>query len=214
MYDSGIKTKSAITLKMEDGYSIKRIRRSLMTLGEYNNLRGWNIPDNEDPKTDGYLIEYLDGGKPNTDLYSNYISWSPKDVCDDNFSEISDVEIDSIEVKHDLLSNKYTSVHCEPKNKQIFNAPHHFMVKSVKDPEEILSFIDFQCGPIKVNGVNGVMNEDLLIMVLERLNCFQESNFRCRENSIAITKIEEALLWLRKRTMGRERKGIEGTHKI
>lgn len=35
---------------------------------------------------------------------------------------------------------------------------------------------------------------------------------RCRENSMAITKLEEALLWLRKRTMGREQRGVEGTH--
>ena len=41
---------------------------------------------------------------------------------------------------------------------------------------------------------------------------FQDSEFECRENAVAITKLEEALLWLRKRTIGREKRGVEGTH--
>jgi hypothetical protein len=51
-----------------------------MTLGEYNKYRGWTIPEDEDPSTEGVLIEYLDGGKPNHDLHQGYISWSPMDV--------------------------------------------------------------------------------------------------------------------------------------
>lgn len=113
------------------------------------------------------------------------------------------------EVKHDLLTNKYTKVFHEDEDKILFNAPHNF---SVQDNEgNILSHIDFQCGPIKENGVNGVANEDLLVMVLTRLEGFQNSEFRCRENALAITKIEETLLWLRKRTMSRENRGVEGT---
>ena len=48
--------------------------------------------------------------------------------------------------------------------------------------------------------------------IADRLEHFQNSEFRCRENALAITALEEALLWLRKRTMGRERRGVEGTH--
>jgi hypothetical protein len=35
----------------------------------------------------------------------------------------------------------------------------------------------------------------------------------CRENSIAITKLDEAILWLNARTNRREAEGVEGTHK-
>jgi len=56
------------------------------------------------------------------------------------------------------------------------------------------------------------MNEDLICMVIDRLEHFQNSEFACRENALAITKLEEALLWLRKRTMSREQRGVEGTH--
>ena len=62
--------------------------------------------------------------------------------------------------------------------------------------------------------MNGVCNEDLIVMAIRRLEGFQNSEFKCRENACAITKLEEALLWLRKRTMGRENRGVEGTHKV
>ena len=78
----------------------------------------------------------------------------------------------------------------------------------------MLAQIHFQEGPVKENGVNGVANEDLLVMVVRRLQGFQESEFKCRENAMAITKIEEALLWLRKRTMGRENRGVVGTSAV
>ena len=116
------------------------------------------------------------------------------------------------ELKRDLLTNKYTKVFYEEESEQHYNAPHHFIVKDLDG--KMLSKIDFQEGPIKETGVNGVCNEDLINMVIERLESFQNSDFRCRENALAITKLEEALLWLRKRTMGREQRGVEGTHKM
>ena len=121
-----------------------------------------------------------------------------------------------IRLQHDLLTGKYTAVYHESDYK--FNAPHRFSVESVpqkeNDPIAILAQITFQEGPIKEFGVNGVCNEDVIAMVIARLCGFQQSEFACRENDIAITKLEEALLWLRKRTIGRESRGIEGTHKI
>lgn len=117
----------------------------------------------------------------------------------------------SEELKNDLLTNKYTKVFHEKNFTN--NAPHHFSVRTAEDGRA-LGFVDFQEGPIKEAGINGVMNEDLLVMVLTRLEHFQNSDFACKENAMAIQKIEEALLWLRKRTTGRENKGIEGTHTI
>lgn len=45
---------------------------------DYNVFRGWTVPDDEDGSDPGYLVEYLDGGKPNTPHYAGYVSWSPK----------------------------------------------------------------------------------------------------------------------------------------
>jgi hypothetical protein len=115
-------------------------------------------------------------------------------------------------LEHDLLTTKYTEVFHEEDFK--FNAPHRFSVSTTQEPSDILADIHFQEGPIKECGVNGVCNEDLIAMVICRLEHFQKSEFACRENALAITKLEEALLWLRKRTMGRDRRGVEGTHII
>lgn len=115
-----------------------------------------------------------------------------------------------------LLTNKYTQVLQEENFS--YNAPHRFIVAKATHeegkPPEPLAEIHFQEGPIKECGVNGVCNEDLIAMVISRLEHFQNSEFRCRENALAITKLEEAMLWLRKRTMDREARGVEGTHKV
>jgi hypothetical protein len=125
-----------------------------------------------------------------------------------------------MELKHNLLTNKYTRIFYEDKEVQKYGAPHHFVIRVVASQETpvqetpVLAKIDFQEGPIGEHGVNGMANEDALHMVLARLNAFQGTEFKCKENAMAITKIEEALLWLRARTMGREKRGIEGTHTV
>jgi hypothetical protein len=113
-------------------------------------------------------------------------------------------------LEHDLLTTKYTEVYHEENFS--YNAPHRFSVSTTQEPSTVLADIHFQEGPIKECGVNGVCNEDLIAMVICRLEHFQKSEYSCRENALAITKLEESLLWLRKRTMGREQRGVEGTH--
>ena len=115
-------------------------------------------------------------------------------------------------LQSDLITNKYTTVYHEKDFK--YNAPHSFVVCESNKEDEIVGSIHFQEGPIKECGVNGVCNEDLIAMVICRLEHFQQSEYKCRENACAITKLEEALMWLRKRTIGRENKGIEGTNKV
>lgn len=115
-------------------------------------------------------------------------------------------------LESDLITNKYTSViYTGGKNNE--KEPSVFIVLKSENNEELMK-IKFQDGAIKENGVNGVMNEDLIAMVIKRLEFWQTTQFKCRENACAITKLEESLMWLRKRTVARERKSIEGTHKI
>ena len=125
-----------------------------------------------------------------------------------------------VELVHPLLTQDYTKILLEGSFK--FNAPHLFKVIKA-EPETtgknkgnnlVVGIVHFQEGPIKENGVNGVSNEDLLGMVLVRLEHFQNSAYRCRENALAITKIEEALMWLRKRTNARVTRGVEGTSNV
>lgn len=65
---------------MERYLGIKEVKAKPMTRQEYNELRGWTLPANEDGNDKGYLVEYVDGGKANTEQYAGYVSWSPEDV--------------------------------------------------------------------------------------------------------------------------------------
>ena len=55
----------------------KIIKAKPMTRGEYNHYRGWDIPENENPEDNGYLVEYSDG----------YQSWSPEKQFKDAYRE-------------------------------------------------------------------------------------------------------------------------------
>lgn len=71
-----------------------------------------------------------------------------------------------------------------------------------------LSF-NLQNGPVKEKGVNGCQVDTLIEaakVILEGLN----KEFPCRENATAITKLDEALLWLMKRKLDREKRSVEG----
>lgn len=72
-------------------------------------------------------------------------------------------------------------------------------------------FIKFQNGPIKETGVNGCHNEDLLAIVIDRLQNFQSGKLACDENEAALCFLKKALWWLNKRTEDRTKRAVEGT---
>ena len=59
-----------------------------MSRGSYNTYRGWELPADENGDDEGYLVEYMDGGKPNHPDHKGYISWSPKEQFDNAYREI------------------------------------------------------------------------------------------------------------------------------
>ena len=58
----------------------KLVQARPMTRGAYNRYRGWEIPADENPEDEGYLIQYPDG----------YVSWSPKGMFDHSYLEVDD----------------------------------------------------------------------------------------------------------------------------
>jgi hypothetical protein len=84
--------------------------------------------------------------------------------------------------------------------------PHNFIY--VRHDKNSLSFT-IQNGPIQEAGVNGCQVNEVIQaakIIIEGLNL----KFPCRENSVAITKLDEALMWLDKRKKDRETRGVEG----
>jgi hypothetical protein len=96
-------------------------------------------------------------------------------------------------------------------------AEHYYEIRhpDPKSPEcQAIQGIHFQEGPIAEAGVNGISGEALLAIVADRLTCFQMGAYACRENAIALTKIQEAMHWLHHRTRERAARGVEGTRKV
>ena len=70
---------------MQQYTGTKVIKAKEMSRGEYNKLRGWVTPSDENPEDAGYLVEYVGQGNPNHADFSNYISWSPKQVFEEAY---------------------------------------------------------------------------------------------------------------------------------
>lgn len=64
---------------------------------------------------------------------------------------------------------------------------------------------------------NGAFVETVVDVCKKRLEFYQTASngkFACRENAVAITKLDEALMWLQRRTENREKRAVEGTHEV
>ena len=70
---------------MQQYTGTKVIKAKELSRGEYNNLRGWVTPSDENPDDAGYLVEYVGQGNPNHADFANYISWSPKQVFEEAY---------------------------------------------------------------------------------------------------------------------------------
>jgi hypothetical protein len=76
--------------------------------------------------------------------------------------------------------------------------------------EQHYFWIMFQCGPVSEFGVNGTTIEKIIEVLIERLEGFQKGPFKCTENTIAITHLQESLYWLEMRRKDRVDRGVEG----
>lgn len=78
---------------------------------------------------------------------------------------------------------------------------------------KVVGEIQFQDGARKLDtSKDGVLDTDLLEIVRHRLQGFQSGEFATRENAVALTHIEEALLWMNKRVEDRIERGVLGTN--
>lgn len=94
----------------------------------------------------------------------------------------------------------------------VYNIYKHYDIDLVPASEHLLE-IKFQNGARKLdNSIHGVLDTDLLEIVRHRLQCFQQGEFATRENALALTHIEEALMWMNRRVEERIERGVLGTN--
>lgn len=80
-------------------------------------------------------------------------------------------------------------------------------------PHSNVTIIQFQNGARKLHdSVHGVLDTDLLEIVRDRLKGFQSGEFATRENALALTHIEEALMWMNRRVEDRIERNVLGTN--
>ena len=78
----------------------------------------------------------------------------------------------------------------------------------------VVGEIRFQHGPrFEEDSKHGIATSDLLEIARNQLISFQSGEMATRENAIALTHIEEALLWMNKRVEDRIERNVLGTMK-
>ena len=115
--------------------------------------------------------------------------------------------MDELREKYPEKFNKSGSMDYKWFEKEI--RPHHHIY--VRHDVNSLSFT-IQNGAIKENGHNGCQVDEVIAtakLIIEGLN----KKFPCRENSMVVTKLDEALMWLQKRKDDRKKRGVEGESK-
>lgn len=73
---------------MKTYIGVKVVNATPMNRQAYNEFRGWQVPENENPQDEGYLVEYQDSAvQPELAGKANgYVSWSPKEVFEQSYS--------------------------------------------------------------------------------------------------------------------------------
>lgn len=121
------------------------------------------------------------------------------------------IQLDTIQKRHNL-NVVFVLGEKNPKN----NGFHNYVIarksEGIGTKLDVLGRINFQNGGRTTpDAITGVLDTDLLEIVRHRLTGFQSSPYATRENAIALTHIEEALLWMNKRVEDRASKNILGT---
>ena len=126
---------------------------------------------------------------------------------------------------YDHKRNKFNREHIEVKTADLRasdNAHHKYLIEVWDDPsggvqpqDQVIHSVElqFQNGGLKEVGANGITDQALLAIVMDRLKSFNDGQFRCRENSLAITHLELVLMYMEERANDRARRGVEGERK-
>jgi len=111
--------------------------------------------------------------------------------------------------------NAAITIEADERDPTYGNASHEYKISVMrKSGMAEVSSIDFQHGPIKEVGPNGITHEVLLAILIDRMEGFQSGPFACEENEEAKIYLEKAREVFFSRTRARMDRGVEGTHVV
>lgn len=75
-----------------------------------------------------------------------------------------------------------------------------------------VGFLQFQVGPLdKESSTEGLTSAAVIAALIDHHQGFQTGPLASRENALVVTKLQEALFWVRERADERKRRGVLGT---
>lgn len=74
--------------ELEKYVGTKTVLAVKMTLSQFKTNKGIIPNTSYSDDTDGYLVEYTDGGKPNHPDHKGYIAWAPKEVFEKSYKKV------------------------------------------------------------------------------------------------------------------------------
>ena len=89
---------------MKQYIGTKEVKATPMNRGDYNALRGWQVPENENPADDGYLVAYPNG-ESNVDGFNGYVSWLPKKQFEEAY-QVADTFKDRLTIEYAQLEER------------------------------------------------------------------------------------------------------------
>lgn len=92
-----------------------------------------------------------------------------------------------------------------------FNAPMSYQVIH-SESGKLAGEIKFQKGPVQEVGLNGIFLEDILLISIDQLEHFQNSDFACQENEDILLNLRAALASTRARQYDRQIRNVQGKY--
>lgn len=126
-------------------------------------------------------------------------------------------EIELRRVTHPMIdgfTSEFLEVYAGPDGAG--GCPHYYEVRAAVEGEPVVLLELFlQEGNPKDQsvGLNGIGNQTLMLIVLDFLKKANAGEFSCRETSVVITKLEEAMQWTKQRELDRRARGVQFQHK-
>lgn len=71
-------TATALTALLTSFVTTRAVQATPLNRQEYNDLRGWQVPADENPADDGYLVVNSGVSDRNVEGFDGYVSWLPK----------------------------------------------------------------------------------------------------------------------------------------
>lgn len=114
----------------------KVIKAQPMNRKDYNDFKGWEVPSDENPSDEGYLVGYPNakGNFDGPELYGcHHLSWSPKDVFEASYKEKVELSIHDEKVKQNPIIAFFKYEHLPPHLKEVSRAIGDVALQMLKD---------------------------------------------------------------------------------